>query len=82
MGCRLTWNFWRKGGYSGGEDYRWSVIRKWFPGWKFEFFNLVFICFAQHAVFCAQISPAALALNAENTDLNLLDLIATAIFGN
>eukprot|EP00658_Telonema_sp_P-2_P083246 TRINITY_DN8966_c0_g2_i10.p1 TRINITY_DN8966_c0_g2~~TRINITY_DN8966_c0_g2_i10.p1 ORF type:complete len:169 (+),score=32.47 TRINITY_DN8966_c0_g2_i10:96-602(+) len=31
-GARLTWNFAIKGGFSGGEDYRWVEIRKWFPG--------------------------------------------------
>lgn len=29
-GIRLTYNFWRRGGYqSGGEDYRWEHVRKW-----------------------------------------------------
>ena len=26
-GARLTYNFYRKGGYSGVEDYRWAVLR-------------------------------------------------------
>lgn len=26
-GARLSWNFSRKGGYSGEEDYRWSILR-------------------------------------------------------
>jgi steroid 5-alpha reductase family enzyme len=31
-GLRLTYNFWRKGGYKkGGEDYRWAYIRKNYP---------------------------------------------------
>lgn len=31
-GCRLTWNFYRKGGYQWSEqDYRWPIVRKWFP---------------------------------------------------
>lgn len=32
-GLRLTYNFWRKGGYAkGGEDYRWAYLRKnWNP---------------------------------------------------
>ena len=46
-GARLTWNFYRKGGYSGHEDYRWVEVRKWFPGWQFETFNFFFICFYQ-----------------------------------
>ena len=31
-GMRLTYNFYIKGGFTGGEDYRWELIRKWFPG--------------------------------------------------
>jgi hypothetical protein len=27
-GSRLTWNFWRKGGFTGGEDYRWVLVRQ------------------------------------------------------
>jgi len=40
----LTYNFYIKGGFSGGEDYRWAVIRRWYPGWRWEIFNLIFIC--------------------------------------
>lgn len=36
---RLTYNFYIKGGFSGGEDYRWAVIRIWYPGWRWELFN-------------------------------------------
>ena len=33
-GIRLTFNFWRRGGYTaGGEDYRWEHVRAW-PCWK------------------------------------------------
>ena len=33
-GARLTFNFWRKGGYSpGGEDYRWPILRERL-GWR------------------------------------------------
>uniref|UniRef100_A0A7S1QWY3 Steroid 5-alpha reductase C-terminal domain-containing protein n=1 Tax=Neobodo designis TaxID=312471 RepID=A0A7S1QWY3_NEODS len=33
-GIRLTFNFWRRGGYQpGGEDYRWEHVRSW-PVWK------------------------------------------------
>lgn len=28
-GSRLTYNFWRRGGYSGAEDYRWKIVQKW-----------------------------------------------------
>jgi len=34
-GLRLSYNFWRKGGYwVGGEDYRWVRVRQWFGALK------------------------------------------------
>ena len=49
-GLRLTYNFWRKGGYSsGGEDYRWPVLRKKLNNrCLFTLFNLAFISFYQN----------------------------------
>eukprot|EP00494_Astrolonche_serrata_P027140 UN27403 len=44
-GIRLTYNFYIKGGFSGGEDYRWELIRKWFPGWQYEVFNFSLFVF-------------------------------------
>jgi steroid 5-alpha reductase family enzyme len=43
-GIRLTYNFWRKGGYRGGEDYRWRQLRQSITDpvlW--QLFNLSFI---------------------------------------
>src|SRR5437899_6824186 len=38
-GLRLTFNFARKGGYaSGGEDYRWAVLRGRLAPWQFQLF--------------------------------------------
>ncbi len=43
-GVRLTFNFWRKGGYNGEEDYRWAVLRtKINNKFLFTIFNLTFI---------------------------------------
>jgi len=42
-GARLTGNFILKGGYSGGEDYRWKEVRTWFPGWKYEVRSLLLL---------------------------------------
>lgn len=45
-GIRLTYNFSRKGGYSGHEDYRWAYLRKAIPNkilWVL--FNFFFISF-------------------------------------
>jgi steroid 5-alpha reductase family enzyme len=54
-GIRLTFNYWRKGGYKiGEEDYRWVVVRKYAQtrGWML-LFNLTFISFAQSVSICA-----------------------------
>jgi steroid 5-alpha reductase family enzyme len=50
-GLRLTYNYWRKGGYKRGhEDYRWEVVRnQW--GWsslQFQIFNFFFISLFQN----------------------------------
>jgi steroid 5-alpha reductase family enzyme len=50
-GARLTFNFARRGGYSrGGEDYRWAVLRKRMPGWRFQVFNVAFIAGYQNVL--------------------------------
>lgn len=77
---RLTWNFYIKGGFSGGEDYRWAVIRKWFlPGWQWETFNLLFICLFQQLVILAFTSPAAAAVQSL-APLAPLDFAAAFLF--
>lgn len=53
-GIRLTYNFYRRGGYTmGGEDYRWEVLRKW-PVFRFKpmwyLFSFGFISFYQLAL--------------------------------
>lgn len=45
---RLTFNYWRKGGYNiGSEDYRWEVLRSYLNPGLFFLFNVIFISFAQ-----------------------------------
>jgi steroid 5-alpha reductase family enzyme len=47
-GGRLTYNFWRKGGYAGGaEDYRWAEVRTWFSHFTLQMFNIFFIAMFQ-----------------------------------
>ena len=51
-GARLTFNFARKGGYSGEEDYRWAVLRKKIPNpFLWQLFNLFFISLFQSGLF-------------------------------
>lgn len=47
-GTRLTYNFYRKGGYAWeGEDYRWPILRAAMHPALFQLFNLTFISLAQ-----------------------------------
>ena len=51
-GARLTFNFARKGGYTGMEDYRWNVLRgKIKIPFLWQLFNLLFICLCQLGMF-------------------------------
>ena len=79
-GVRLTANFALKGGFSGGEDYRWAEIRSW-PGFDrgFELFNLLFVCFFQQLVILSFASPAAVALSS-SAPFNGLDALATVLY--
>lgn len=79
-GARLTYNFAMKGGFSGGEDYRWAEIRTW-PGFArgWELFNLVFICLFQQVAILAFTSPAAAAMRSSEP-LNALDAVAALLY--
>jgi steroid 5-alpha reductase family enzyme len=67
-GARLTYNFARKGGYSGVEDYRWAVLRARMPAAAWPWFNLGFIVIVQNAVILGMTLPAWTAYEAA-TDL-------------
>ncbi len=47
---RLTFNFARKGGYSGVEDYRWRALRATMSSRQFQVFNFTFIALYQNAL--------------------------------
>lgn len=57
-GARLTFNFARKGGYSGVEDYRWAVLRDAMSPGQFQLFNLAFIVVYQNALLVLIALPA------------------------
>lgn len=45
---RLTFNYWRRGGYNvGSEDYRWAILQKYVPKFVWFIFNVTFISFIQ-----------------------------------
>ena len=85
-GIRLTYNFYRRGGYhwkvwKGEEDYRWAVLRQ-----KKEFqspirwmmFNLVFISFYQMTLILLFTIPIVKSM--EGSDLNIWDVILGILF--
>ena len=59
--ARLTFNFARKGGYSGMEDYRWAILRDRMKPWQFQVFNLLFIVIYQNALLVLITLPALIA---------------------
>jgi steroid 5-alpha reductase family enzyme len=86
-GLRLSFNFYRKGGYhlipwKGGEDYRWRIMRQ-HPRLKgrirFGLFNLVFISFYQHLLILLFCTPLLLAAKFQSSDLTITDLVAGAL---
>lgn len=61
-GARLTFNFARKGGYTGTEDYRWAILRGRLRPWQFQVFNLLFIIGFQMTLLVLITLPAHIAL--------------------
>jgi steroid 5-alpha reductase family enzyme len=48
-GARLTFNYWRKGGYTvGSEDYRWERVKEYVGPVGMFVFDAVFIALAQN----------------------------------
>jgi steroid 5-alpha reductase family enzyme len=71
-GCRLTWNFHRRGGYhwppwEGDEDYRWKYLQNGFL-WEalrhpvvWKLFNLLFISIYQNFLLLSIVTPSVVA---------------------
>jgi steroid 5-alpha reductase family enzyme len=86
-GLRLSYNFFRKGGYNiipwkGEEDYRWNIIRETnlLKGrFRFGLFNLLFISFYQNIVIFMFSSPLLLAAIFPDKELGLIDLLAGSL---
>ncbi|KAL2156046.1 hypothetical protein VTH82DRAFT_791 [Thermothelomyces myriococcoides] len=78
---RLTYNYWRKGGYGiGHEDYRWEIIRQHVPRIVFHVFNWTFISFIQSILLFAISAPAYIILLASTIepDLSSADIASVA----
>jgi len=83
-GVRLTYNFYRKGGYTWtGEDYRWPEIRSKVHPAAFQLLNIVFISTYQHVLLLYIATPAYACYLAAQTGpkpLGWLDVVATLFF--
>jgi steroid 5-alpha reductase family enzyme len=79
-GARLTFNFARKGGYRGVEDYRWPILRTRFGPVRFAIFNVLFIVLYQHALLVLITLPALTAYENRGTPFGLLDILVAALF--
>ena len=82
--CRLSFNFYRKGGYNiipwkGEEDYRWRILQQ-HPalkkGVRFSLFNLIFISFYQQFLIMLFSTPLLVAAKYNNISMNQLDYVA------
>jgi len=80
-GLRLSWNFYRKGGYNPrDEDYRWKEVAGIINSKVlYEIFNFVFIAWYQQILLFLLVLPAYIAARSE-LPLNSLDYLATALF--
>ncbi len=79
-GARLTFNFARKGGYSGVEDYRWAVLRNRMPRWQFQIFNVFFIVLYQNFILVAIVLPLWTAYQHRSNAFGPVDVILAALF--
>jgi steroid 5-alpha reductase family enzyme len=78
-GARLTFNFARKGGYTGKEDYRWPILRARMSTRQFAVFNLLFIVLYQNALLVLITLPALTAFE-NRTAFGLLDAALAVLF--
>lgn len=86
-GLRLSYNFYRKGGYNkipwkGEEDYRWAVLRQnplLKKGYRITLFNLFFISIYQHLLILLFSAPLLLAAKFGDVNLSKLDYLAAIL---
>jgi len=79
-GARLTFYYWRKGGYQyGHEDYRWEILRRKIRGPLYTLFNLGFTALFQNFTLMAVVWPAyVLTLCSQlpgSADSDLVDVV-------
>jgi steroid 5-alpha reductase family enzyme len=77
---RLTFNYYRKGGYKrGSEDYRWEYVRKWINNaFLFELLNIFFISIIQNILLLYIAIPISIS-NFRN-EINYADVALILLF--
>lgn len=84
-GARLTFNFARKGGYSGMQDYRWAIVRKAMKSWEWQIFNLLFTSIYQNILLVLIAIPVAVSADHPSRigfwDILLLTLFVVFLIG-
>ncbi|KAI1432933.1 DUF1295-domain-containing protein [Xylaria sp. CBS 124048] len=79
---RLTFNYWRKGGYEiGSEDYRWEIVRAHCHPAIFFIFNVTFISFIQSILLFLLAAPTYVIMLASTFEPNIgvTDLLFTGL---
>ncbi|KAL8813277.1 MAG: hypothetical protein Q9200_000404 [Gallowayella weberi] len=85
---RLTYNYWRKGGYTvGSEDYRWQIVKDYVNNPVIFFlFNVLFISWAQSVLLFSVTMPtyvlllAAPIVKAQTADIAFSQITLAFIF--
>jgi steroid 5-alpha reductase family enzyme len=78
---RMTYNFARKGGYSGVEDYRWPYLRRKISNpLLWQLFNLGFVSVYQNLLLLCLALPAWVAYLRPDSPWNAVDTTATIMF--
>ncbi|KIW01214.1 uncharacterized protein PV09_07261 [Verruconis gallopava] len=73
--ARLTFNYWRKGGYNiGSEDYRWPIIKDKLGYWGMLALNVTFISFGQNILLLLITAPAYIFLLASRLGSDTMQL--------
>ncbi|KAI1822316.1 DUF1295-domain-containing protein [Xylaria intraflava] len=79
---RLTYNYWRKGGYEiGSEDYRWEIIRGNCHPALFFILNVAFISFIQSILLFSLAAPTYVILLASHfePEIRVADLLFAGV---
>ena len=83
-GIRLTYNFWRRGGYGNlifhEEDYRWPILKKMMSPPVWLLFNFTFIATYQNILLWLLTLPAYIVMQSKLHHIHIIDIILAFFF--